>query len=122
MSKEMSDDSVINYGIIDMYSNETRRSSGGLVGYCSDSTIEYSTVSYVKFIMRGNDNYEPCQGYIVGHFNNGTITGVAWENNLKDDQMDNWKNGFLNTGSSKDNYFPAKHECAGLLTGKNNIS
>ena len=36
--------------------------------------------------------------------------------------MDNWKNGFLNTGSSKDNYFPAKHECAGLLTGKNNIS
>lgn len=117
-------DEGIIYSVIDMYSNITGRSSGGLVGYATNSTIISSSVFYTNFIMRGSDDVKPAQGYLVGSLNNGTISSCGWENNTRDDQMSNWSQFTVwpFTESTDNYYFPTSHEYAGKLTGENTIN
>ena len=118
----LNNDSVISYSTIHMYSTQSGRSSGGIVGYCNGSIIENVEVAYVTFIMRGDDNERPAQGYIVGNLTDSTLITFSYSNNDIQDDMDNWLEDTSSiicwgcTEPTDDYYFPDDHEYVGYIS------
>lgn len=62
---------------ITQYAVNNRRSSGGIVGYNNNGTIQESQVHYMTFRLEGEYTLRPNQGIIVGKQDNGSIIKVG---------------------------------------------